>query len=97
MLYETYGQDDADHDSVVPLSTSWVCLGPTDSTFFQADAVRGPSIVEFVIATPKPLGNSPIAIALGGLVPVSTEDVNQEVRTWAEEIVSMPISDPKGS
>ena len=65
-LYESYDQDDVDNDSVVPLSTSWLCVGPTDSTFFEADAVRGPSIVEFVIATPKPLGNVTTATRIGG-------------------------------
>ena len=90
MLYESYGPDGADNDSVVPLSTSWLCVGPTDSTFFEADAVRGPSIVEFVIATPKPLGNAPTASRIGSAVPEDpTWDNN--IKTWADVIVNLPI------
>ena len=83
-----------DTESVLQLSTCWVCLGPTDSTFFQADAVRGPSVVDLVIATPKPLGNSPTATTLGQ--PVDADVEFDAMRTWGEVIFDMPIN-PAGS
>jgi hypothetical protein len=92
-LFDPYNQDDADPDAVRPLSTCWVCIAPSDSTFFQADAVRGPSVVELVIATPKPLGNSPLAILLGRRAEVDSDTV----ATWGETILSMPITPPAGS
>ena len=45
-------------DGVRPLATSWNCVAPAGSTYFEVAALRGPSIVEFAIATPKPYGHS---------------------------------------
>jgi hypothetical protein len=88
-LYESHGQDGADNESVVPLSTSWLCVGPSDSTFFEADAVRAPSIVEFVIATPKPLGTTPTASRIGG--PVGGDaGWDNNTKTWADVVVNLP-------
>ena len=47
-----------DLEGVVPLATSWNCVAPTGSDFFEADALRGPSIVELAIATPRPRGTA---------------------------------------
>jgi hypothetical protein len=89
-LYESQGQAGADNNSVVPLSTSWLCVGPSDSTFFEADAVRAPSIVEFVIATPKPLGNVTTASRIGGQVG-GGDGWDNKTQTWADVIVNLPI------
>lgn len=40
--------------SVLPLVTIWVCTGNHSSAGFEVDAVRGPTAVELVIATPPP-------------------------------------------
>ena len=45
-------------DGVLPLATSWNCVAPTGSDFFDVAALRGPSIVELAIATPQPYGIS---------------------------------------
>ena len=47
-----------DCDGVLPLATSWNCVAPTGSDFFDVAAVRGPAVVEFAIATPQPYGIS---------------------------------------
>jgi hypothetical protein len=41
-------------DTVLPLVTIWVCTGNHSSAGFEVDAVRGPTVVELVIATPPP-------------------------------------------
>jgi hypothetical protein len=45
---------------VRPLAMSWSCVAPTESDYFEVAALRGPSVVEFTIATPKPYGHSAI-------------------------------------
>ena len=45
---------DIDTHGIRPLATSWNCVAPLGSDFFAANALRGPSIVELAIATPKP-------------------------------------------
>jgi len=47
-----------DVDGVRPLATSWNCVAPAGATYFEVAALRGPSVVEFAIATPKPYGHS---------------------------------------
>ena len=47
-----------DCDGVIPLVTSWNCVAPTGSDFFDVAALRGPTAVEFAIATPQPYGIS---------------------------------------
>lgn len=47
-----------DTNGVRPLAMSWNCVAPAGSDYFQVAALRGPSVVEFAIATPKPYGNS---------------------------------------
>jgi hypothetical protein len=41
-----------------PLATSWNCVAPPGAIFFSALALRGPSIVELAIATPRPVAVS---------------------------------------
>jgi hypothetical protein len=45
-------------DGVRPLATSWNCVSPEGSNFFEVAVLRGPNVVEFCIATPKPIGSS---------------------------------------
>jgi len=50
---------------VMPMSTSWVCTSAPGTGGFQVDAVRGPSIVDVVIATPWPMPQSRLWCVLG--------------------------------
>jgi hypothetical protein len=45
-------------DRVLPMAMSWNCVAPTGSDFFDVAALRGPTIVEFAVATPQPYGVS---------------------------------------
>jgi hypothetical protein len=45
-------------DGVRSLATSWNCVSPEGSDYFEVAVLRGPSVVEFCIATPKPLGSN---------------------------------------
>lgn len=45
-------------DRVLPIAMSWNCVAPTGSDFFDVAALRGPTIVEFAVATPQPYGVS---------------------------------------
>jgi hypothetical protein len=49
--------DGVEVDGVRPLATSWVCIAPTGEDYFEVDSLRGPSVVEFAIATPRPYGH----------------------------------------
>ncbi len=57
-----------DMDGVRSLAMSWNCVAPAGSDYFQVAALRGPSVVEFAIATPKPYGNSPMMRAAIGII-----------------------------
>ncbi len=39
---------------------SWNCVAPAGENFFEVDALRGPTVVEFAIATPRPYGHATI-------------------------------------
>ena len=39
---------------------SWNCVAPDTDNFFEVDALRGPSVVEFAIATPRPRGHASV-------------------------------------
>jgi hypothetical protein len=63
-------------DGVRGIAMSWNCVAPAGDNFFEVEALRGPSVVEFAIATPRPFGHgSVMGIAedaeagLIGLVP----------------------------
>jgi hypothetical protein len=90
-LFHPYEPGEPNLDEVLPLSTSWVCVAPPDSTFFEADAVRGPSVVDLVIATPKPIGHSPLEIIMSRIVPETIQ--SDEPLTWAEALMQIPIND----
>lgn len=52
--------DIAIDDGVRPIALSWNCVAPAGENYFEVDALRGPSIVEFAIATPRPFGHSSV-------------------------------------
>jgi hypothetical protein len=56
-LFEPEIHNGVDVEGVRPLATSWNCVAPAGDTFFEVDALRGPSVVEFAIATPRPFGH----------------------------------------
>jgi hypothetical protein len=39
---------------VLPLVTTWVCTSPAGTGTVEVDAIRGPTVVELIIATPQP-------------------------------------------
>jgi hypothetical protein len=41
-------------DGHLPLVTTWVCTSPPGTGTIEVDAVRGPTVVELIIATPQP-------------------------------------------
>jgi len=47
-------------DGIRPVAMSWNCVAPAGENFFEVDALRGPSVVEFAIATPRPFGHASI-------------------------------------
>jgi hypothetical protein len=48
------GMEESDLDRVLPLVTTWVCSSPAGTGTIEVDAVRGPTVVEMIIATPQP-------------------------------------------
>jgi hypothetical protein len=52
--YEIENDPDDDRKAVLPLVTCWVCTGSPGGGNFEVDAVRGPTAVQLVIATPAP-------------------------------------------
>ena len=44
-------------DGLRPVAMSWNCVAPAGENFFEVDALRGPTVVEFAIATPRPYGH----------------------------------------
>ena len=47
-------------DGVRGIAMSWNCVAPAGENFFEVEALRGPSVVEFAIATPRPLGHGSV-------------------------------------
>jgi hypothetical protein len=45
---------------VLPIIMSWVCVAPAGDDYFEVEAVRGPTAVEFAVGTPRPMGHSAI-------------------------------------
>jgi hypothetical protein len=48
------GMAESELDGVLPLVTTWVCSSPAGTGTVEVDAVRGPTAVEMIIATPQP-------------------------------------------
>ena len=47
-------------DGVLPLAMSWNCVAATGEDYFEVDALRGPTVVELAIATPRPYGHGAV-------------------------------------
>ena len=47
-------------DGIRGIALSWNCVAAAGENYFEAEALRGPTVVEFAIATPRPLGHSTI-------------------------------------
>jgi hypothetical protein len=47
-------------DGIRGIALSWNCVAPAGENYFEAEALRGPTVVEFAIATPRPYGHSTI-------------------------------------
>jgi hypothetical protein len=56
-------------DGIRGIALSWNCVAPAGSVFFDSEALRGPSVVELAIATPRPYGYA------------TTTGISQEART----------------
>jgi hypothetical protein len=46
--------DQSELDGELPLVTTWVCTSPPGTGTIEVDALRGPTVVELIIATPQP-------------------------------------------
>jgi hypothetical protein len=47
-------------DGIRGIALSWNCVAPAGDDYFEVDALRGPTVVEFAIATPRPYGHSTV-------------------------------------
>ena len=47
-------------DGIRGIALSWNCVAPAGENFFEVDALRGPTVVEFAIASPRPFGHSTV-------------------------------------
>jgi hypothetical protein len=47
-------------DGIRGIALSWNCVAPAGENFFEVDALRGPTVVEFAIASPRPYGHATV-------------------------------------
>jgi hypothetical protein len=47
-------------DGIRGIALSWNCVAPAGENFFEVDALRGPTVVEFSIASPRPYGHATV-------------------------------------
>jgi hypothetical protein len=47
-------------DGIRGIALSWNCVAPAGDDFFEVEALRGPTVVEFAIATPRPFGHGSV-------------------------------------
>ena len=47
-------------DGIRGIALSWNCVAPAGDDYFEVDALRGPTVVEFAIATPRPYGHGSV-------------------------------------
>ena len=60
-LWKAERENDIDFDDGVRgIALSWNCVAPAGDNFFEVDALRGPTVVEFAIATPRPYGHGSV-------------------------------------
>jgi len=54
-------------DGIRGIALSWNCVAPAGENYFEVDALRGPTVVEFAIATPRPFGHSTVTALVDDL------------------------------
>ena len=54
-------------DGIRGIALSWNCVAPAGENYFEVDALRGPTVVEFAIATPRPYGHSTVTAMVDDL------------------------------
>jgi hypothetical protein len=59
-LFESERHIDVEVNGVLPLAMSWNCVAATGEDYFEVDALRGPTVVELAIATPRPYGHGAV-------------------------------------
>ncbi len=60
-LWKAERENDIDiDDGIRGVALSWNCVAPAGDDYFEVDALRGPTVVEFAIATPRPYGHSSV-------------------------------------
>jgi hypothetical protein len=47
-------------DGIRGIALSWNCVAPAGENFFEVDALRGPTVIEFAIASPRPFGHATV-------------------------------------
>jgi hypothetical protein len=47
-------------DGIRGVALSWNCVAPAGDDYFEVEALRGPTVVEFAIATPRPYGHGSV-------------------------------------
>ncbi len=47
-------------DGIRGIALSWNCVAPAGEDYFEVEALRGPTVVEFAIATPRPYGHASV-------------------------------------
>ena len=62
LLWKPERQNQVERNGVRSLVTSWNCVAPLGSPFFEVFALRGPTVVEFAIGTPRPFGVSSLEL-----------------------------------
>jgi hypothetical protein len=70
-LFEVEIVNNINIDGVLELVTSWVCVAPQGSDYFEVAALRGHTVVEFSIGTPKPFGHSSITGMVDRMIATS--------------------------
>jgi hypothetical protein len=60
ILFESEFHIGVNVDGVLPLAMSWNCVAATGEDYFEVDALRGPTVVELAIATPRPYGHGSV-------------------------------------
>jgi hypothetical protein len=60
-LWKAERDNDIDvDDGIRGVALSWNCVAPAGEDYFEVEALRGPTVVEFAIATPRPYGHGSV-------------------------------------
>lgn len=67
-LWKAERENDIDvDDGIRGIALSWNCVAPAGDDYFEVEALRGPTVVEFAIATPRPYGHSTVTALVDDL------------------------------